>query len=431
MPDRPDIVLIITDQQRYDQVGYAGDRCYDTPNLDGLAAQGVVFDAAYSASTTCVPARVGLLTGLLHHRVPTQDNLLALREGFWTVAHALRGVGYETALIGKAHFSPMRADHGFDTVRLGEHLNTYGSGGPAGTLADGELDDYHDWLLAQGYEDWRLAPPGSGAARQLARSGLDSFPYDERLHPTAWVEEETRRFLERRDTTRPLFLIVSFLHPHAPLNPPEPYASMYRAVDSAPPTEGFEVNERLPAAFVDALGTSTEAFNARRVGSEQQVRRVLTKVRALIKQIDDSLGRILDHFDPARSLVWFTSDHGDYAGHRGMLAKYPWIPFDDLARVPMVVAGVDVAGGRRVSGLVQSCDFALTALDYVGGAVLDDRFDSRSLRPLLEERTDSGDEDRAGLLRDRRDGLAHGAPRRPEVRDSHRFGGSRPLRPGT
>jgi arylsulfatase A-like enzyme len=172
---------------------------------------------------------------------------------------------------------------------------------------------------------------------------------------------------------------------------------MYREADADVPLDGFEVNERLPAAFLDALTNPTDAFSPRRVASEEQLRRRLTKVRALINQIDDSLGRILERFDLARTLVWFTSDHGDYAGHRGMLAKFPWIPFDDLARVPLVIAGLDLPGGRRVGQLVQSCDFALTALDYAGIAVAEEVFDSRSLRPLFADPTAPAHEDRAVL----------------------------------
>src|SRR5882724_1471070 len=92
--DRPDLVLIMTDQQRFDQVGYASGGHFETPTLDALAARGVIFDAAYSASTVCVPARAALMTGLQPHRLPTQDNPFSLREGFWTVAHELRSAGY-------------------------------------------------------------------------------------------------------------------------------------------------------------------------------------------------------------------------------------------------------------------------------------------------------------------------------------------------
>ena len=128
MTSPPDIVLFLTDQQRFDQLGYSSGGHFDTPNLDRLAHGGVIFEHAYSASTVCVPSRVALMTGIEPHRVPTQENPWALREGFWTVAHELRRAGYQTALIGKAHFAPVHAQHGFETLRLCEHLSAQGLG---------------------------------------------------------------------------------------------------------------------------------------------------------------------------------------------------------------------------------------------------------------------------------------------------------------
>ena len=115
--ERRDLVLVMTDQQRFDQVGYASSGHFETPAIDALAKRGVVFDTAFSAATTCVPARTALLTGLHPHRTPAQENGDAVREGFWALAHALRHAGYETALMGKMHFAPVHAPHGFETMR--------------------------------------------------------------------------------------------------------------------------------------------------------------------------------------------------------------------------------------------------------------------------------------------------------------------------
>jgi arylsulfatase len=396
MSFRPDLVLILTDQQRFDQVGYESGGYYATPNIDSLAEHGVVFTNAYSGSTTCVPARASLLTGLQHHRVPTQVNRLALREGFWTVARCLREVGYETALIGKMHFAPIRAQHGFETMRLCEHLSATDLRAAAGSSSDA-IDHYHDWLTTQGLPDWRdeslPVPAGSGSEAAKSR-----FPYAERYHPTAWVESEVTSLLEKRDASRPLFLVVSFPHPHAPYNPPEPYASMYDPEDVDLPSAGFEVNQRLPKPFLDAMTVGVGPFAPYRVGHGTLLaKQWLTDVRALITQIDDSIGRILRRIDLSRSVAFFTSDHGDYAGHRGMLKKVPWIPFDDLARVPLVLSGYDVKGGRREASLVQNCDFALTCLDYAGVAVRPGIFDTTSLRPHLTDRAQPTDRNRTVL----------------------------------
>lgn len=385
MPDdvpagRPDLVLIMTDQQRFDQVGYASGGQFETPQLDALAAKGVIFDTAYSASTVCVPARVALLTGLQPHRLPSQENGAALREGFWTVVHELRRAGYETALIGKMHFAPVHAEHGFETMRLCEHLGAQGLG-PLSAERGDMVDDYHTWLVEQGFTDWRLE-----AAQSPVPHGADA-------HPTAWVEREATSFLATRDRGRPLFLVISFPHPHAPYDPPEPYASMYDPADSVLPLAGYEVNEQLPLVYQLATSASSTLAEA---GDEARVRSFLAIVKGLVKQIDDALGRLLPQFDLASTLLFFTSDHGDFAGHRGLMRKNPWLPFDDLARVPFLVAGGDVPGGRRVPQLVQSCDVALTCLDYAGIALprgVD--FDTRSLRPILDGSAGAADLDRA------------------------------------
>ena len=128
---------------------------------------------------------------------------------------------------------------------------------------------------------------------------------------------------------------------------------------------------------------------------EQRLRRFLATVRGLIKHIDDAVGRLVEHLDMASTLVAFTSDHGDYAGHRGLLRKTPWMPFDDLARVPLFYAGHGVEGGRVVPDLVQSYDFALTALDYAGLEPGVEDVDGRSLRPLLAGQPEAADLERS------------------------------------
>ena len=378
---RPDLVLVMTDQQRYDQVGYASAGHFETPHLDGLAQRGVIFDTAYSASTVCVPARTALLTGLQPHRLPTQENRYALREGFWTLAHELRHAGYQTALVGKMHFAPVHADHGFEIMRLCEHL----SGQALGPLSEARgdvTDDYHHWLLAQGLPDTRLDE--SGAPRQ---------PLPPEAHPTEWVAREAAEVLANRDPARPLFLVVSFPHPHAPYDPPEPYASMYDPADSVLPEGGYELNERLPMRLAFSIAAAKSRAEA---ADERAVRGFLATVRGMVKQIDDALGRILASLDLDSTLLLYTSDHGDYAGHRGLMRKTPWVPFDDLARVPLVMAGGPVAGGRRVTEVVQSCDLALTCLDAAGlepPRGVD--FGTQSLLPILEDPAAAGDPGRA------------------------------------
>src|SRR2546429_1896097 len=136
MPKRPNFLLVMTDQQRADSVGYAhemggvGRGGSDTPHLDGFAHRGIIFDNAYSASTVCVPARSALLTGIFDQRLPRVDGGRALKEGCWTLAHAMARAGYDTGLFGKMHFSPIHAHHGFQVVSSCEHLSRAAGDGP-------------------------------------------------------------------------------------------------------------------------------------------------------------------------------------------------------------------------------------------------------------------------------------------------------------
>jgi choline-sulfatase len=159
---------------------------------------------------------------------------------------------------------------------------------------------------------------------------------------------------------------------------------MYDPSSTPLPADGFTANARLPAVIhaIKPIGN----FAPMRVDSLpiDAVRRILTYMRALVKQIDDAIGRLMAKLDLEETFVCFTSDHGDYAGHRGLLGKVPWVSFDDLARVPFFCSGCGVQGGRRVASLVQNFDFAPTVLEYAGLNVSGYDLDSRSLWPYLQ-----------------------------------------------
>src|SRR5262249_28270799 len=148
--------------------------------------------------------------------------------------------------------------------------------------------------------------------------------------------------------------------------PPEPYASMVDPDGVVVPTEGFEVNEGLPDTFLDALTNQNGVWGPNPVPSEAFLRRDLSRVSGLIRQIDDAVERGLAHLDRDRTVAAYTSDHGDYAGHRGLMRKIPWIPFEDLIRVPLLLDAPDAVPGRTLDTVVSTADLPLTFLDYAG-----------------------------------------------------------------
>ena len=387
VPDRPDIVLVMTDEQRFDWVGHASGGFFETPFLDQLAADGIVFEHAWSAATTCVPSRTALLTGLHHNRVPQAPGSIAIEPGFWTIARELGAAGYETALIGRMHLTPVHADHGFETMRMCENINI-GSG-----YGSDDTDDYGRWLAAEGRPDWRLVDPDGAGGTRPALAGIPrTFPDSLEYHSTAWIEREAVSFLRNRRRDRPLFMIVSFPHPHAPYDPPEPYASMYDPADVEIPTDGIEVNAVLESHFATSYAQFRDLVKVRTTDTagNDHYRRVITAIRGLVRQIDDAMERIVDELDLARTLLVFTSDHGDFGGHRGLYTKLPWFPFEDLVRVPLVVTGGPVAGsGRTVEACVQTGSFAATCLDVAGMSAPSGVLDFPSLEPFLDDRPDA------------------------------------------
>jgi choline-sulfatase len=380
---RPDIVLFLTDEQRFDWTGTTSGGFFETPFLDSLAADGVRFDTAYSSAPTCVPSRTALFTGLHHLRVPTVAGGRALREGVWTVARALRDSGYETAAFGRMHFEPMHADHGFETLRICENINEGSGYGP------GDIDDYARFMADEGLPDWRIWERDRSGALVPHLAGTPRvFPADADHHSTGWIADEACRFLSSRRGDRPLFLVVSFPHPHAPYDPPEPYASMYDPAEAQVPTDGFEVNAFLLHAFRNSWGKfgrfATPLLRVPSPEGDEHFRRILTAIRGLVRHIDDAIAQVASHLDLDSSAVFFTSDHGDYGGHRGLYTKVPWIPFDDLLRVPLIVSGGAVANhGAIVSECVETGGFTATCLDLAGVEPPDADGDFRSLMPFL------------------------------------------------
>ncbi|MGI9603713.1 MAG: sulfatase family protein [Acidimicrobiales bacterium] len=383
---RPNIVLILTDQQRHDQLGSKSDGFYETPHLDRLADDGTRFETAYTMSTLCAPARGSLITGLYPnrfrgHRDDRPDGGgRSVREGFWTIAHQLRSAGYETAHIGKAHFKPMRARHGFDHLRVAEHLNLYRGESPP------PVDDHVAWLLWNGKAEplaTGLFGPGHPDADAYRRNlSAVRYPLPQQFHPTSWVTDQATTWLDGRTTDRPFYLQVSYPHPHSPYNPPSPYAGRYDPADVTLPDADTGL-----AAMAPQLRTwlTTRAAPGTRIIAEHPdkvIRRILTYIRALIVQIDDAVGRLLTHIDLSNTVVIFASDHGDFGGHRGLLSKVPCVALEDLARVPMFVSGAGV-GVDRIHEPVSSGDIAPTILELAEAGGPLDSLDGQSLTPSL------------------------------------------------
>ena len=288
----PNILLITTDQQRYDTCGQAAPSFMRTPHYNNLVREGITFTNAYADCPLCVPARLSLMTGKYGTHYAQQGNGPSTnvmgRKG--TLPDLMREAGYQTSAIGKMHFNPQRARHGFEEMIIPE--------------------DYYREMERSGNP---LQPMRHGLDQCELFPSLSTVP--EPLTLTSWITEQCVRYIkERRDPTVPFFLWCSYSKPHPPLDPPEPYYSMYDNYDIPEPVHGdWSEPENCPTAF--------ERFRQTWGGdllSPETIRKARSAYYGLITHIDYNLGRLMAAlFDAGLfddTLILYTSDHGEYLG---------------------------------------------------------------------------------------------------------------------
>lgn len=346
----PNIVLITTDQQRFDTVPPYSPSFMRTPHFDFLAREGVRFDRAYTDTPVCVPSRVSLMTGksVLQHGMIVNGETSSAMGTTDTLPGYLSTAGYQTIGIGKMHFSPQRARHGFQELILPE--------------------DYYRMMERSGNPS---QPMRHGLGQNELYPGMATVP--ESLTLTSWIGDQCVEFIrERRDPTRPFFLWCSFSKPHPPLDPPEPYYSMYRSCAIPSPTvaDWRDSTDRCPPAF---------AWNQHLSDFDRLPLEIIHEARAayygLVTHCDYVMGRVfaalldVDLLDDA--LIVFASDHGEYLGDFRAGAKGFF--HDVSARVPMAIRMPKSwdrrAAGEVVDSPVLLADLLPTLVTAAGGSI--------------------------------------------------------------
>lgn len=361
----PNILLICTDQQRYDTIARVGLRDIQTPNMDRLADDGVLFEQAYTASPVCAPSRASIMTG----EYPSSHGLWANGVTLPTQAvftKILADNGYTAGLIGKLHLSAawkgrteQRIDDGFRYYRWAHD--------PSHPSVD---NDYHRWLREEhpGLYGQAMAH-GRGAGSDPEATGFDLLPPE--AHYSRWVSTRTTEFLTgRADGDDPFFLWVNFFDPHHPFVVPAKYLDRYQDV-SIPLGIDTDLDIPLPAAL-EAMRTYANAAGARAFSdySRAELVDVVRAYYAMTTMVDDEIGRILRCLDAnglyEDTLVVLTSDHGEMLTDHGLLLKGPAL-YEGAVRVPLIMRwpGVRPRGERR-SSVVQLVDLPATILDAAG-----------------------------------------------------------------
>lgn len=369
---KPHVILIMTDQHRGDALGCMGNQAVISPNIDKLAGEGTLFVCGYSSSPSSTPARAGLLTGMS----PWKHGMLGygrMAEKYrYEMPQMLRNLGYYALGIGKMHWFPQKALHGFHATWIDE----------SGRKETKDfISDYHEWFQLQAPgED----PDLTGIGWNDHAAG--AYRLDEKLHPTTWTGQTACTLIHNYNNKKPLFLKISFARPHSPYDPPERYLDMYEGKNIPKPIAGDWCTEY--AGCLDPLKAAADAPFGN-FGDEYAVNS-RRHYYANITFIDDQIGQIVaalkDRGMYDNSIICFTSDHGDMLGDH-----YHWrktYPYEGSAHIPFVVKWPanlvkTVSNGTKVEEPVELRDFLPTFIELAGGAVPPD-MDGSSLLKLVQ-----------------------------------------------
>jgi choline-sulfatase len=365
MPNRPNILLIMTDQHSPHVSGFAGDSTVRTEALDDLAARGTRFDAAYCQTPLCVPSRTSMLVGRYAYTCSAWDNSSQLSTGHTTLPGWFAQHGYATAAVGKMHFRGPEQMHGW------QHR-------PYGDLVDPQFPFHQPDPPETADGRWNRHSYG-----RFPNAGATQIP-ESLLVDNVTTQESLAWLLEYADsgTDVPWLFCASYSRPHFPLTAPARYIRRYLESDLALPT--------LPDGYPDTLHPHdryiVDDFGLQRFSPKEQVR-ALAAYYACVDFVDDCIGSLLAQLARAGCLdntyVVYTSDHGEMGAEHGLWWKRTY--YDASARVPLLIAGPGLDAGEQISHPVELVDLFPTFCHWAG-IPTPRGLDGESLVPLLSRR---------------------------------------------
>ncbi len=380
---RPNILILYTDQQRWDGVGVNGNPDIITPHLDAFATQSCNFDHCFVQNPVCMPSRISFLTGQYPSTLGITHMGVPVPPQTQTLPKILGTAGYTSANIGKLHFLPhANRDHrqvhpryGFDHLEISDEPGSYDDAYRAWVQRKDPSQLPHIsvglpptriiWNAAMGWQD--DVPHPSHWDRN---SSLEAVPFGgtDEVSFSAFVAEQTISYLERAQTApaQPFLCIAGFYSPHSPWVAPQRFLDLYDR-------ESLSLPEFPPE------------FDVGPEFQEEQLRTARHGYYAMISEVDYHVGRILQSLEDLHlaeeTIVVFTSDHGERLGEHGKWGKgYPGP--DPVSRVPLMIRVPGASAGRRVSHIVEAVDVVPTLLECAGYQIPPE-VQGHSLMPLV------------------------------------------------
>jgi arylsulfatase A-like enzyme len=373
MNQRPNIVFMFPDQLRPDFLSCYGAAFIDTPNIDWLAQNGVRYERAYSASPVCVPARTALLTGMNAIRNGVTDNLRAVRAdynavGIRTWPQLFSDVGYYTAAVGKMHFYPWDARHGFQYRVIAEDKRWLQV-----------RDDYYHFLKEHGLR--KLHGNEHEGYYENKGAVVSRIPWE--YSWDRFVGQEACRFIENYGEDGPFAMMVGFPGPHCPYDPSPEFLEGFSPDDM--PDSIPEVPGDTPLLRQNIIDNNKRPWNGvdHTEFTEENKKKIRAHYCGLVKQIDYEVGEIINTLRSKglldNTILIFSTDHADYLGDHNLIGKASF--YETAMKIPLIVSGPGVEKGKTSSELVELRDVTATMLGFAG-IEIPDYMDSQPLPGL-------------------------------------------------
>ena len=377
---RPNIIFIITDQQRFDTIRAHGFPHVDTPNIDRLSSEGVTFTNCHVSAPSCAPSRASLFTGYYPHTTGILRNADQWRHSW---IEDLNESGYKCINIGKMHTYPYHTPLGFHERYVVENKDRY-------------LEERYY------FDEWDKAMHARGLVKQQRElyrelpdydKSLGAFDWElpEDMHSDVFVGDLATWWLKSKPKPdEPLFMEIGFPGPHPPYDPTNEEAEKYLDRElPLIPVEQEELDSQ-PQAYKQMRVHNVEVDHDSVVHmlapTEEQRHRQRAYYLANVTMIDQKVGEIMEALEEGgyldNSIVIFTSDHGDCLTDHGHSQK--WTMYDTITRIPMIVWGPKFfKGGKTVNGLCQQMDIGPAILE-LAEAKIEPTMEARSILPAIK-----------------------------------------------
>lgn len=384
---RPNIMWITTDRQRHSTLGCYGNEWVTTPNLDTMAANGVIMEQAWCQNPICAPSRASFLTGRYPSTTRVNRNAQRIPADEKLISRLLADTGYVCGHAGKLHLAP--------------------SSPPIADWCEPRTNDGYSVF------DWSMHPPASPVSQYTAwlsehdiafkREPVEgsrhiTYGMDEKTSNTAWIAQRAINFAKvSKQLNRPWFFTMNIEDPHDPFDPPKRFLQPYLDRLDEIPLPNYQPGEldHKPAFQENdhhgVWGGRPSKFGASQM-TDREHRFIRAAYWAMIDHIDYQVGRVMDALRETgqleNTIVIFMSDHGEMLGDHGIYYQGAYF-YEEMMRVPLLFHWPErFKKGLRAKGMVELTDLAPTLLEACGAPVYEG-MQGKSFLPILTGEKDA------------------------------------------